>query len=62
MNTIRRTDYFDEWMESLDNSVQGRIGRRIKRAERGNFGDVESVGDGVFEIGWREKHQERPDP
>jgi putative addiction module killer protein len=50
MATIRESDYFAEWLEGIDNSHQGRIARRIKRAEDGNFGECEYVGDGITEM------------
>ncbi len=42
---------FTEWLESIrDTSTQDRIQARINRLKFGNFGDFESVGDGVFEL------------
>ena len=49
-NTIHSTDFFDDWLDGLDPAPQGRVKRRIKRAEKGNFGDCDSVGDGVSEM------------
>jgi putative addiction module killer protein len=37
-------------MRGIDNSHQGRIAQRIKRAEGGNFGKCKEVGDGVIEM------------
>lgn len=40
-----------EWILSLkDNMGKAKILTRIERAERGNFGDHKSLGDGVFEL------------
>ena len=40
-----------EWLRSLrDKQAQAKVRIRIKRIEAGNFGDCESVGDGVFEL------------
>ena len=51
MNTIVRTSIFDKWLSRLrDAWGKGRIVERIRSAERGNFGDCQSVGDGVSEI------------
>ncbi|MCL1893259.1 MAG: type II toxin-antitoxin system RelE/ParE family toxin [Holophagaceae bacterium] len=51
MNTLDRTEIFKNWLDGLtDKLTKKRIDTRIKRAEGGNFGDVESVGDGVFEM------------
>lgn len=51
MNTIVRTEVFDKWLSNLrDARGKARIVERIRSAERGNFGDCESVGDGVSEM------------
>ena len=51
MNTITRTAEFDLWLKRLkDNTATYKIVMRVKRAERGNFGDNHSVGDGVSEM------------
>jgi len=51
MNTIVRTDIFDTWLSGLkDVHGKARIIKRIRSAERGNFGDCESVGAGVSEM------------
>lgn len=40
-----------DWLQSLrDKQAQAKIRVRIKRLEAGNFGDCESVGDGVQEL------------
>jgi putative addiction module killer protein len=51
MNIILKTDEFDLWFRSVrDIKARIAIGRRIERAEDGNFGDHKSIGDGVFEM------------
>ena len=51
MSIIHTTDQFDEWLDNLkDKRTEKRIKARIRRAEAGNFGDVDSVGDGVYEM------------
>jgi putative addiction module killer protein len=51
MNTILRTAVFDTWLSKLkDPRGKARIIERIRSAERGNFGDCESVGNGVSEM------------
>lgn len=51
MNTMLRTGEFDAWLKTLrDRKGQARILARIRCAEAGNFGDCESVGEGVSEM------------
>ncbi len=51
MKVIHTTAAFDEWFASLrDRQGQLRIQARIDRAELGNFGDCEPVGEGVSEM------------
>ena len=51
MNTFLRTDDFDAWLSGLkDNVARARIVHRIRSAEYGNFGDCETVGEGVSEM------------
>ena len=50
-NAIIRTDIFDSWLSNLkDARGKARIVERIRSAERGNFGDCESVGAGVSKM------------
>jgi len=60
MNTIVFTTEFEEWFDSLkDIRTKSRLTTRLKKVELGNFGDVKSVGEGVWEMreffgsGWR---------
>ena len=43
---------FREWItRRVDGDIRNRINSRIRRIEvNGNYGDCESVGDGVFEL------------
>ena len=51
MNTVLRTAAFDKWLAQLkDLRGRARIIERIRGAERGNFGDCASVGNGVSEM------------
>jgi putative addiction module killer protein len=51
MVDIRQTDAYKKWFASLkDRNARARIDVRLKRILLGNFGDVEPVGEGVFEI------------
>ncbi|MEP7085589.1 MAG: type II toxin-antitoxin system RelE/ParE family toxin [Betaproteobacteria bacterium] len=51
MKVIRTTAVFDEWFSSLrDRQGKVRIQARIDRAEFGNLGDCEPVGEGISEM------------
>lgn len=51
MNTVLRTAVFDRWFQKLkDKRGEARVVARIRAAERGNFGDCRSVGNGVYEM------------
>ena len=51
VNTIYTTETFDHWFSELrDKQAVRRVQARIDRAEEGNFGDCEPVGEGVSEM------------
>lgn len=51
MFAIYTTEAFDAWFSGLrDRGVKARIQARLDRAEDGNFGDCEPVGEGVSEM------------
>ena len=51
MNTVLRTAVFDKWLSQLkDLRGNARVIKRIRDAERGNFGDCKYVGNGVSEM------------
>ena len=51
MFEVRRTDQFADWLADLkDVQGRGRILKRLDRVAKGNFGDVEPVGEGVSEL------------
>ena len=52
MIELKRTYEYDKWFKSLkDANAKARIAVRVSRlAHYGNFGDCESVGDGVYEL------------
>ena len=59
-NIIKQLDEFSVWLKSLkDGLTRQRLVKRLRKAQLGNLGDVESVGEGVFEMrehfgpGWR---------
>ena len=50
MNTINSTEEFADWVDCLaDIKARAAIYLRIKRAERGNFGEYKVLDDGVSE-------------
>ena len=60
MFRIKALPAFTAWLDGLaDATVRGLVVARVKRLERGLMGDVEPVGEGVFELrihmgaGWR---------
>jgi len=51
MNTFLKSEEFDTWLVSLKDHVgKAMIAKRIRKAEAGNFGDCETVGEGVSEL------------
>ena len=51
MNTLVRSSDFDAWLSGLaDHKAKARILARLRAASFGNFGDCESVGEGVSEM------------
>jgi len=51
MNSIQTMEIFDDWFAGLrDKQAVRRIQVRIDRAEDGNFGDCEPVGEGISEM------------
>lgn len=60
MYTIKQLPEFSDWLFGLrDGMTRRRLARRLEKAQRGLLGDVEPVGEGVFEMreffgpGWR---------
>lgn len=60
MYEIKKTIEFDVWLMGIrDASVRNRLLARLRKVTLGNFGDISSVGDGVWEMrehfgaGWR---------
>lgn len=51
MAVIYTTEHFDIWYRGLrDVRAKAAIKVRMRRAEEGNFGDCEPVGEGVSEM------------
>ncbi|NYT67880.1 type II toxin-antitoxin system RelE/ParE family toxin [Pusillimonas noertemannii] len=66
MFTIKQTPEFEQWISGLkDGMTRIRLAKRLDKAQRGNLGDVESVGEGVSEMrehfgpGWRMYYAQR---
>ena len=58
--TVKLLEEFSDWLKSLkDGSTRQRLIKRLRKVQLGNLGDVEPVGEGVFEMrehfgpGWR---------
>ena len=48
---VKQSDVYAKWFDDLrDRNAKARIDRRIKRAARGEYGDVKPVGEGVEEL------------
>ena len=64
--TVKRLDEFSDWLKGLkDGLTRQRLNKRLRKAQLGNLGDVESVGERVFEMrehfgpGWRMYYVQR---
>lgn len=58
--TVKRLEEFSSWLKSLrDGLTRQRLIKRLRKVQLGNLGDVEPVGQGVYEMrehfgpGWR---------
>jgi putative addiction module killer protein len=66
MYTIKLTPVFEAWMAGIKDKVTRiRLARRLDKAQRGNLGDIKSLGGGLFEMrehfgpGWRMYYLQR---
>ena len=51
MFTLETTPQFDKWLKNLKNPIAKKaVVTRLLRLEQGHFGDIDNVGDGVFEL------------
>ncbi len=54
MYTIETTSDFNEWFEDQKDKVKGLIRARFSRIQLdSHFGTVKSLGDGVYELKWK---------
>ena len=60
MIEIKRLPEFDEWLDGIkDNMTRIRLNRRLDKVQRGNWGDIKPLQEGVWEMreffgaGWR---------
>jgi len=68
MYTVKTLPEFDAWLNSVkDRITRLRLSRRLDKAQRGNLGDIKTVGDGIYEMrehfgpGWRMYYCKRDD-
>ena len=66
MYTVKQLPEFSDWLFGLrDGMTRRRLARRLEKAQRGLLGDIEPVGEGVFEMreffgpGWRMYYVQR---
>ena len=64
--TVKLLREFSDWLKGLkDGPTRQRLNKRLRKAQLGNLGDVEPVGEGVFEMrehfgpGWRMYYAQR---
>ena len=68
MYIVKTTPEFDRWLAAIrDGMTKRRLAARLRKAQRGNLGDVKPVGGSVFEMrehfgpGWRMYYVRRGD-
>lgn len=64
--TVIRLEEFSDWLKGLkDGLTRQRLIKRLRKVQLGNLGDVDAVGDGVYEMrehfgpGWRMYYVQR---
>jgi putative addiction module killer protein len=65
---VKHLEEFSDWRKGLkDGLTRQRLNKRLRKIQLGNLGDVESVGEGVYEMrehfgpGWRMYYVQRGD-
>ena len=68
MYIVKQLPEFSLWLSSLrDGMTRRRLARRLEKVQRGLLGDVQPVGEGVYEMreffgpGWRMYYVQRGD-
>ena len=66
--TVKRLEEFSDWLKDLkDGLTRQRLNKRLRKVQLGNLGDVEPVGESVYEMrehfgpGWRMYYVQRGD-
>jgi putative addiction module killer protein len=64
--TVKRLETFSDWLKELkDGLTRQRLNKRLRKVQLGNLGDVEPVGEGIYEMrehfgpGWRMYYAQR---
>lgn len=51
MYTVKQLPEFSNWLSNLrDGMTRRRLARRLEKVQRGLLGDVQPVGEGVYEM------------
>lgn len=51
MFELHKTDEFEKWFKKLKNQIAlKQVTLRLFRLENGHFGDIDSVGNGIYEL------------
>lgn len=48
--TMNGKDPFNDWLDSLDNSVRGFVIARVDRLKKGQFGNAKALKNGLYEL------------
>lgn len=64
--TVKRLEEFSDWLKGLkDGLTRQRLNKRLRKVQLGNLGDVDPLGEGVYEMrehfgpGWRMYYVQR---
>lgn len=48
--TASGNEPFNDWLDSIDNSVKGKVIARVDRLKKGLFGNAKALKDGLYEL------------